>query len=512
MRIANRQLMYLPLVALVATTSSAAPVEGAASRPNVLFVAVDDMRDWVGCLDGYGGEIHTPSIDRLANRGTLFTNAHTASPVCCPSRAAVMSGRRPSSTGIYSNQHWWKPHRPNLVTLPTAFRNNGYETVGAGKLFHHTVGNNPPCQWDDYHRLVFHDDAWTRTSPRFRKLYPFTEPRETPDGFPYSGLSLYSPEVDWGVLPQQESAYDDVRTVDVAIEFLDRRHEKPFFLAVGTFRPHLPWYTPQRFVDLYPREEIQLPQVKPDDLNDVPKAGRELAERKRSDLEKVRDAGQWRRAVQMYLASISFADSQVGRLIDALDENELAENTIIMFWSDHGWHLGEKGHWHKRTLWEEATRVPLVVVAPHHGEAGQRCAQPVSLIDLYPTLADLCSLPAVADLDGESLAPLLDSPTSERAVPAIIEDEFKNCAVRTDRYRYIRYQDGSEELYDHQSDPNEWTNLAGRPEYDKIKQRLAKWATSDWAKPAPTKTAYRFDPESYTWVRKADGETIDGKD
>lgn len=477
--------------------------------PNVLFLAVDDMRDWVGHLGGYGGRVHTPNIDRLAARGTAFANAHTAAPVCCPSRAAVMTGRFPSSTGIYGNQHWWKPHRPDMVTLPAHFRANGYTAVGAGKLFHHTVGNNPPGQWNAYRRLVFDDDAWSRVSRRFKTLYPYTRPQPVPDDFPFCGVTLYSPEVDWGVLHKPEAEFDDARSVDYAIEFLKRRHDRPFFLACGTFRPHLPWYTPRKYFDLYPLADVKLPQAPADDLDDIPGPGRRLALAKSGDLKKVREAGKWKESVRAYLASISFADAQVGRLLDAFYQGPYARNTIVVFWSDHGWHLGEKGHWHKRTLWEEATRVPFIVVAPGHGRPGQLCHRAVSLVDIFPTLVELCGLPTEG-LDGTSLVPLVDDPLSAREPPAVIMDQNRHCAVRDDRYRYIRYSDGSEELYDHEQDPAERTNRARDPRLRREKERLAGWIPSRWAPPAPPKSAYRFEPQDYTWTVKETGRVVDG--
>ena len=480
--------------------------------PNVLFLATDDLRDWVGCLEGYDGEVYTPNIDRLAKQGVLFTNAHTASPVCCPSRAAIMSGRLPSSTGVYNNQHWWKPHRPRLVTLPILFRQHGYKTAGAGKIFHHTVGNNPPSQWNQYQRLVFNDDAFSRTSAKYRKLYPYTIPRQRPPEFPYSGLTLYSPEVDWGVLPTAETDMDDARTADFAIEYLKRDHGSPFFLAAGIFRPHMPWYAPQKYVDLYHIDDIRLPAVDDEDLNDVPEAGRKLALRKFEDLQKVRAAGKWKRAVQMYLASISFADAQIGRILDALDQSEYASNTIIVFWSDHGWHLGEKNHWHKRTLWEPATRVPLIIVSPQHASSAGRCEEAVSLLDVFPTLAELTGAKAPDSLDGESLVPLLRNPSAPRSTPAVTVDENRHVSVRDERYRYIRYADGTEEIYDYATDPNEWINRSSDPSVEHVRERLAPFIPSKFAKAAPSKKAYEFDPVRYTWTNRTTGEVVtDGR-
>lgn len=470
-----------------------------ASQPNVLFIAVDDMNDWVGFLDGSPTPVHTPNLDVLAARGVAFTNAHCASPVCCPSRAAVMSGKLPSTTGIYNNGQWWKPHLPDLVTIPIHFRQNGYEAVGSGKIFHHTAGNNPPSQWDAYHRLIFENDPWFRGA---KLNYPWSNPTDYPDGYPFSGVKGLGHENDWGSLDIDESDYDDAQTVDYAINYLKADHEKPFFLACGTFRPHLPWYVPKKYFDLYPIGSIKLPEVRDDDLDDVPPEGQALSQARRGDFHTIKTAERWKHAIQAYLASISFADAQVGRLISALDASGQADHTIVVLWSDHGWHLGEKNHWHKMTLWEEATRVPLIVVAPDAAKPGGRCASPVSLIDLFPTLNELCRLPALNDLDGQSLVPLLRDPDARRDTPAVIQYKPGQCAVRTNHHRYIRYSDGTEELYDHRTDPNEWTNLANDPAAQQVKASLADSATRHWAAPAPSKKAYQFDPKTYTWTTK----------
>ncbi|MHC4199900.1 MAG: sulfatase-like hydrolase/transferase, partial [Planctomycetota bacterium] len=311
-----------------------------AARPNVLFVAVDDMRDWTVGLGGYAGEVHTPNQERLARMGTEFTRAYCPSPVCCPSRAAVMTGLMPYTSGIYNNGQWWKPHMPDLVTIPLHFRAHGYNAAGSGKIFHHTAGNNPPCQWDEFQRLVFRDDPWYRGA---KLNYPWSKVGPPPEGFPFCGFGGLPHENDWGSLPgKDESDYDDARTVDLAVEYLGRKHGEPFFLACGIFRPHLPWYVPRKYFDLYPLEDIKLPEAPEDDLDDIPREGRALSKARRSDLEKIRAAGKRRHAVQAYLASITFADSQFGRLLDALAASRYAGNTVVVFWSDHGWHLGEK--------------------------------------------------------------------------------------------------------------------------------------------------------------------------
>lgn len=492
-------------LAMPAMALRAQPVSLREARPNVLFLAVDDMKDWVNCLGGYEGRVYTPNIDRLADSGTLFTNAHCPSPKCAPSRAAILSGLMPSTTGLYDNGHWWYPNRPDMVTIPGFFRDRGYRVVGAGKIFHHTAGNHPPNQWDEFHRLLFHDDPWFRG---VKLNYPWTEHSPYPEGFPFSGVARLGHENDWGSLALEETDYDDARTANHAIHFLENTPDSPFFLACGLFRPHLPWYVPRSYFDHYPIDSIVLPEVKEDDLEDVPKTGNKFARARQSDLKKIMTAGKWKEAVQAYLASISFADAQLGRVLDALDSSEAANNTIVVLWSDHGWHLGEKGHWHKTTLWEEATRVPLIVSAP--GFAPAICHRPVSLVDLFPTLAELCKLPQPDEQDGESLVPLLKNAKAERTRPAIIQYQSGNVAVRSDRFRYIRYADGGEELYDLEQDPREWHNLADVVDHSDIKADLRKWATTEWAPPALNKSAFSFDPQSFTWTTKDTGAVIDG--
>ena len=480
-------------------------------KPNALFIAVDDLNDWIGFMGGYPGKVHTPNLDRLAKRGTAFTNAHTASPVCCPSRVAVMGGQLPTTSGIYSNRHWWKPNLPKLVTIPDHFRQNGYTTVGAGKIFHHPAGNNPPYQWDDFQRLDFHDDAFARTR---RDLFPYLQEQPEPEDFPFSGIELYSKEVDWAALRKPESSFDDARTAQYGIDFLESYNsDQPFFLACGFFRPHMPWYFPEKYLSYYPLDKVVVPPDLPEDLDDIPQAGKDLALRKYVDMKKTRDAGKWKTAIQHYLGSITFMDAQLGRLLDALDASRFADETVIILWSDHGWHLGEKQHWHKRTLWEESTRVPLIVVAPEIGNPNQICRQPASLVDLFPTLIELCGLPTLASqtLDGTSLVPWLQDPDRKRETPAITIHELQHVSVRDQQYRFIQYNDGSREFYDTLNDPNEWDNLIGHPNYTPIIESLASRIPSAFAKSARSYTRFEFDPHAYSWRDKDTGATIDGR-
>ncbi len=487
--------------------------------PNVLFLAVDDMKDWVNCLGGYEGTVHTPHIDRLAARGTLFTNAHCPSPKCAPSRAAIMTGLRPSTTGLYDNGHWWYPNYPDVSTIPAHFRNNKYHVAGAGKIFHHTAGNHPPNQWDHHLKLTFRNDPWFRG---VKLNYPWSKHSPYPESFPFSTVKGLGHENDWGSLPIPESEYDDTLSADFAINFLQDYYKPitddcplasgasppPLFLACGIFRPHLPWYVPQEYFDLYPLDDIVLPTINEDDLDDVPSAGKKLAKARRSDFEKIKAAGRWKPGGRAYLASISYADAQLGRVLDALDKSGQADKTIVVLWSDHGWHLGEKNHWHKTTLWEEATRVPFIISAPGYKPA--KCARAVSLVDLFPTLNELCGLPAIDSHDGQSLVTLLRDPV-EKWRPAVIEYKKGNAAVRSRKYRYIRYKDGEEELYDLYEDPNEWRNLAGDPAHKETKLDLARWLPEKWAESAPTKGAFEFDPDKFTWTEKSTGRVIDGK-
>ncbi len=476
-----------------------------ATAPNVLFLAVDDMKDWVGCLGGYEGVVQTPNIDRLAKQGMLFRNAHCPSPKCAPSRAAILTGLRPSTTGLYDNGHWLIPNYPDVVTLPAFFRSAGYEVAGAGKIFHHTAGNHPPSQWDDFQPIRFRNDPWFRSS---KKNYPWSKSGPNPEGFPFSGVSGLGHENDWGSPNIKPVAYDDARSAQYAIDFLKGDRGKPFFLACGLFRPHLPWYVPPEYFEMYPVEKIQLPAVQRDDLDDVPPEGQKLARDRINDWKAIKNQHKWKHAIRAYLASITYADAQLGRILSTLESSAHAQNTIVILWSDHGWHLGSKQHWHKSTLWEEATRVPLVIKTP--GFKPGVCDAPVSLLSLFPTLLDLCHLKPSLSLDAPSIVPLLENPDTTWTKPAVIEFRRGNAAVRDKRYRFIRYANGGEELYDHKKDPSEWHNLADQPELQVVKNRLSKSLPEEWAPSAATKSQFEFDPAKYQWTDRKTGRVISG--
>ena len=459
-------------------------------RPNVLMIVVDDMNDWIGCLGGHP-DVKTPNIDRLAARGTLFANAHCAAPVCNASRVATLTGRRPGTTGIYNNGVLWHEALPNITTIPQHFKANGYHVVGGGKVYHHMPGFNRLSDWHDYFDQRF-DGHYHDLLSRGLDVSHF----RFPDGFPLNGLAsvkaLSKPpknprEFDWGPLEKMDSETGDGQMVQWAVDFLNQTPGKPFFLAAGIYRPHLPFYAPRKYFDLYPPESIHLPERRDDDLDDLPQAGKAMAAQRREDYELVMKAGKYRELLQAYLASVSFADAMVGRLLDALEQSGHADRTIVVLWSDHGWHLGEKQHLHKFTLWERSTRIPFVVVVPGVTRERSVCRKPVGMIDQFPTLNELCELPDVDGLSGQSIVPLLTNPNRAWDRPALTSHGQGNHALRSERWRYIRYADGSEELYDHSKDPNEWTNLATRREFAGIKTDLARWLPDKDAKPRKRK-------------------------
>ena len=435
-------------------------------RPDVLFIAIDDLNDWVGVLGGHS-QAKTPNIDRLAERGMVFTNAHTVSTSCNPSRTALLTGLRPSSTGVYANGDDWRTNErlQGLPTVPRHFQDEGYGTFGAGKIFHaHTYnprgffGLNDPIAWDAFYPSV------GRQLPD--EVGP---PRRPANGNPgYLGF-------DWYPVVTDDSAMGDGQVVSWAERQLAAASGDPQFLAVGIYRPHLPWYVPQKYLDMHPLEQIELPTILETDLDDVPEIARPSAFRSDETQRWLVEENLWEEAVQAYLASTSFADAMVGRLIDALDRSGRADNTIIVLWSDHGFHLGEKQRWRKFTLWEEVTRVPLIIVAPGVTTPGSRTAQPVSLLDLYPTLTELAGLPTPDHVEGTSLGPLLRNQNAEWDHAAVTTNGYMEHSVRDERYRYTRHADGSEEFYDLLTDPNEWDNRVGDPVFEEIQERLANW-------------------------------------
>ncbi len=418
-------------------------------RPNVLFIAVDDLNHWVGHLSRNPQTI-TPHLDRLAAKGVSFANAYCAAPACNPSRTALMSGMRPSTTGVYLNRHNYRPHVAPEQTLNSHFRAHGYYVAGAGKIYHGGGGRRE--EWDDY-------------GQRSPNRQTGAHVRRTVGG------------IRWAQLKGDDDVVRDYHTVSYCIEQLERKHDKPLFLACGIFRPHMPWSVPKKYFDMHPLDKIQLPPHREDDLDDLPPIGRKIAGAMR-DHRKLLEAEAWHEAIQAYLASITYADGQLGRLLDALENSEFSDNTIVVLWGDHGWHLGEKHHWRKFALWEEATRAPLIWVAPGVTRRGQISRRTVDFMSIYPTLCELTQLPIPAHVEGVSIKPLLEQPDGAWERPAVTTHGFQRHAVRSEKWRYIRYDNGEEELYNEIDDPYEWTNLAPDPQYTDVKAKLAKWLPS----------------------------------
>lgn len=445
------------------------------AAPNVLFISVDDLNDWVGCLGGHP-QAKTPHIDRLATDGVLFRNAYTAAASCNPSRSAIFTGRAPWNSGLYNNLEKLRDVMPDEVLMPRHFSNHGYWSAGSGKLLHYVI--DPPS-WDDYYPDREKDDPFPRT------FYPKERPVSLPRGGPWQ----YG-ETDWAALDVDDETFGgDYLVAEWIGEQLGKKHDQPFFLGCGIYRPHEPWFVPKAYFEPFPLESVELPPgYRPDDLDDVPKAGRRIARNRY--FPHIQWHGQWRAGVQGYLASIHFADAMVGRVLDALEKGPNADNTIVVLWSDHGWHLGEKEHWQKFTSWRACARVPLIVRVPkgvpglpEGTPPGTVCDRPVSLIDLFATLTDLCDVPAKPEIDGNSLVPLLEDADAEWPHAAITHlGRPQNYAVSTERWRYLHYADGSEELYDIVDDPYEWNNRADDPGTE---ARLKKMRALTPAKMAP---------------------------
>ena len=411
-------------------------VRVAADRPNVLLLSIDDLNDWTGCLGGHP-QARTPNIDRLAERGTLFTNAHCQSPVCNPSRASLLTGRHPHTSGVYflSPDLQQAPVLKDLDTLPQRFAKQGYQTLAAGKIFHTR----------DKRFFQEYGGNFGGFGPRPKKKL------SQPHGHP-----LW----DWGAYPDRDEEMPDHKIASWAakrIAAMPTNLEKPFFMGVGFYRPHVPMYAPKKWFDLFPRDQIQLPKVREDDRDDLSDYAIALTNDNHVSPKHdwVRSAGEWEHAVQAYLASTAFADHCLGIVLDALDQSPHKNNTIVLLFADHGFHLGEKQRWAKRTIWENGTQVPLIAVAPGY-QSGNKTNRPVQLLDIYPTLLELAGLPSDPTQEGHSLVTLMKNGQAAWPHAALSSFGKGNYAVRTERYRYIRYRDGSQELYDHENDPHEW--------------------------------------------------------
>jgi arylsulfatase A-like enzyme len=465
------------LTGLMGLPALAAPLAPTPRPPNVLLVIFDDLNDWNKTLDR-AAPIQMPNLDRLAAQGVLFSHAYCASPACNPSRTALLTGLSPATTGVYANHANWKRITPYPVTLPRYFRDHGYYSAGAGKVFHHELN------------YAFQDDT---AFDEFQKnLWPFDAPMP-PEKL--NGLKAYGTRnSDWGVWPAKEKNSVDHRTVDFGINFLQRRRDKPFFLAIGIFRPHSPQFAPKEFAERYPADRVTMPVVNAQDRDDLPPAALRMLQPNNWRLQGLLDADRggtryWSDFVRFYQAAATYADSQFGRLLDALQASSYRDNTIVVALSDNGYHLGEKGHIEKFALWEKTSHIPLIIVAPGVTPPGRVCVRPVSLLDLYPTLLELAQLPPKPECEGISLRPLLQTPDRPWDRPAVMTYLRGNHAVRTERWRYIQYADHGEELYDDVADPHEWTNLARDPQFKSVLAELRRYLPKTNAPDVPDMSA-----------------------
>ncbi|MFK7851567.1 MAG: sulfatase [Akkermansiaceae bacterium] len=446
----------LILVLALNGTSSMFAANGADEKPNVLFIAVDDLNDWVGYLGGHP-QAQTPHIDALASEGVAFIHSYASAPVCGPSRTALMYGQFPHKSGSYGHHHVYSPESifpQDRLPLNLVFQKNGYRTVGCGKIFHFTE----PRGWDEYK-----GSSRGIVSEQRKKIG----------------------HLDYGIL-ETENDFDtqDGKLTEWAIDQLQRNHEKPFFIALGLKKPHLPWEAPRKYFAPFKLDDVELPKVPENDLEDLSDAGKRFAKtlvgfRQVNDHEAITKVPRgWQQLVRAYLATVSFSDANVGRILEALEKSPQRDNTIVVLWGDHGWHLGEKNHWRKMALWERSTRTPFIIKAP--GVKAKRVETPVSLQDIFPTLVDLCGLKLEQELDGNSLKSLLAGTATNWNKPVLMSHGPGNFAVRKNQWRLIRYADGGEELYDILNDPEEFKNLSALTEFEDTLVELRRHLPKTW--------------------------------
>ncbi len=462
------KVILIQLIFLVLAFSCNAQVRSPSAKPNVLFVSIDDLNDWVNPAE-FGGipGLKTPNFDRLAKMSMRFTNAHIPSPACAPSRAAIMTGVHPAKSGItgWGNPEWRKvPALRDVETIEQFFKNRGYTTLAGGKIYHTlappraTVNQSEAKGWDYYYPSLAIPIPFQVRAP-LKEIDPKLFVGTQPDYFT------------WGPIAHSDEYMADYQIVEWANYQLSQKYEKPLFLAVGLTKPHDPWEVPQKYFDMYPLESVPEIKIKENDLSDAFIHGRRPLHKF------IVDNDQQKKVVQAYMATISFTDAMLGRLLDVFEKSAYKDNTIIVLWSDHGMHMGEKENWEKFTLWERSTRAPLFISAPGVTKGGTSTHKPVGIIDLYPTLAELIGEKSPSYVDGESLVPMLKGKSFDHkgVVTGYVLKEAPDApggdayTIRTDRYRYIYYPFiNLEELYDHDTDDNEWNNIAYKPSSKEI--------------------------------------------
>lgn len=445
--------------------------------PNVLLITVDDLNDWIGPLAGHPQTL-TPNLDAFARKSLVFTNANCAAPLSNPSRTALLTGYRPGRSGVYDNNRLFRTSQvlKDIETIPQYFNKHGYFTEQKGKIFH-----NPTGLWADEGSWEVH----VKPSGNGMNRHPAANEKMLASGIPVREGNLNN--LDWGGMEVKTEESSDYQAALWAAGELAKEHDRPFFIGCGIFRPHLPWYVPQKYFDRFPVETIRNTYIDENDLDDIPDAGKKISGglKPDSDYNTLKKLGLTTEATRAYLACIAYADECIGVVLDALEKSKYWENTIVIIIGDHGWHLGEKLHYKKFTLWEESARAPMIWRVPGVTPEGKKCTRTVDFMSIYPTLVSLCKLPVKSDIEGHDITPLLKDPGKKWEHPAICTMGQNNHTVRTERWRYIRYADGSEELYDHSKDEYEIKNLAGDPSYSGVIKDLKKWLPKENAEPIP---------------------------
>jgi len=459
------------------------------------------LNNWIEPLGGHP-QAKTPNLARFNQQSVTFTNSFCSAPACNPSRTALMTGKAPYLTGVYDNPQIWRQVLPNETTLGQHFQAAGYWTARAGKIYHATMPD--PKSWNAYFPTRTNqmpDYYLPSTDPDTREVVFTKQDNEVREADRKARESFTMPEFkgrycafDFEPVPKPDEETGDYQSVDWICDQLEKPHDKPFFLACGIYRPHLPWYVPQKYFDAFPLDFVQLPKILQNDLDDVPEAGQKIC--RQNYHHHVTQAGLWKSAVQGYLASIYYADAMVGKLLKSLEQSAYADNTIVVIFSDHGWQLGEKQDWSKFALWQNVLNTVLMIKAPkkspglEQGSAdGIGCDENVCLDDIFPTLTQLCGIHDKPDASGTSLVPQLKNPKAKRHLPVISCLGEHHFSVIKDHWHYIRYQDGSEELYHMKNDPEEWTNLANDKHYNDIKQKLKTIIPQDRHPKVPTESA-----------------------
>ncbi|QDU91438.1 Choline-sulfatase [Pirellulimonas nuda] len=467
-----------------------APAQPASTtKPNVLFIMVDDLNDWTGALQGHP-QAYTPNLDKLFRSGAAFTNAHCSAPVCNTSRHSLFTGLHPANTGwlgttgLGTIEKSYDEVLAGRLPMPTFFRKHGYTTLAAGKIFHKGVQDFDYPYWDTTRSPKYGFVNEAHAKGKFGPGPKDGGAIRLKHGHSVSGDSLSWEALEEDAIPPK--GMPDEQIAGWAVRQLRQDFDKPFFMAVGFIRPHVPYTAPKRYFDRYPLDSIELPHIPEDEFSDIPLYGKAMAygTLPDGDHREVLDLSPtyWKELVRAYLACTTFVDHEIGRVIDALKRSPYAENTIVVLCSDHGQHLGEKRHWRKQALWEESTKVVLFLSYPGQKNTNLSNNRPVSLIDIYPTLASLCDLPDQG-LDGVDLTPLTEDPNAERGKPVLTTRYYKNHSLRSQDWRYTRYRDGAEELYDHRVDPGEHHNLANQAQHAEVLQEHRKWLPKQDALP-----------------------------